>query len=187
MDARVILEVDNPERVFEKIAARVSARLGEAFEVLGGDERPVACERESRPPGLSLWVGDCGRLRTTAVEEGPVGRPAATTGERWWRLAPLGGEGSRGLLAHRMVLESRLAAFAVAAAVQLGEGLEGAPLPELDRPTAQQLRALGRRAGEARRGEPLDWAVERVVADLYDWPVSELVSLQQRFRSEGPR
>ena len=86
----------------------------------------------------------------------------------------------------RPILESRIVGVAVAFRLEspspepgeLGRAVASIPLPSVDRPFGRQLALLWRRSRSAEAPASVDWAIERVVAELYNLEISELVALQ---------
>ena len=115
------------------------------------------------------WSASRVRLEVRDEEE-PVGRVGGGPGES----------------VVRPILESRLVGVAVAFrlesrspdAGELGRVVASIPLPSVEPPFGPQLELLWRRSRSTDAPASVDWAIERVVAELYNLEISELVALQ---------
>jgi hypothetical protein len=160
----------------------VSGTVGDVFRV---DEPPVQqslVDSGDPPDGAGAFyarVDAFGRFRTRDVDlRGADG--AELRGPRWLFRTESEVSGPK-RSAYRVVIESRL--FALAAGSVYGEAasaseIESAPLPVPGRSVCGQLEAV---VAGGRRSERADWAAERIVAELYELKLPELVVLQQAF------
>lgn len=173
---------DDLDALAADVRERCSGAVADVFQV---EESPAqqslaeVHEGGESSGGFRAAVAASGRLRTEALEPPEPG--LSDRDQVRWRFVPVADVSDRTYSSYRTVIESRV--FATVAGTALGRRpsageLESAPLPALDRSVRQQLEAI---AGNRPRSDRGDWAVERVVVELYRLTLPELVVLQQAY------
>lgn len=174
------------DNLWDRMESSCGARLARHVGVLpaGADEQA----RSDRPVFSLHWVTDQRRLRArTSPVEGD--EASARSGVAVARLI-VGSdraEADEEPAATRAILESRIVGQVLAegrseAAPPTPELIERLPFPNPEPVFAEQLAILARRAAE---GGEIGWAIERVVAEMYELELDALVDLQARIRAGG--
>lgn len=173
------------ENLWEHMESVCSARLARHFGILPPDDRDRP--RAGRTVFALRWVAEAPRLRVRERPETPDEDPPSA-GREIAHLIARGDqmEADEQPAATRAVLESRIVGLALQSRADEGKRpdpslLERLPFPDPEPAFARQLAILAHRASEE---AGVDWAVERVVAELYDVPLEQLVDIQARLRPE---
>jgi len=174
------------ETLWQHMATFCGARLGRHFGVVPADDGEES--RAGRRVFTLRWPADQSRLRMrerpVSATDGSevVGRDVADLIARGDQL-----EGDRQSAVPRAILESRIVGLALAGRTDDGGRPEPALLERLPFPSPEPVfrRQLAILAARSADDPEVDWAIERVVAELYELPLEQLVDIQTRLRAGG--
>ena len=174
------IDGSNVADLWQRMERTCGTRLGRLYRVLplDGGERPAF-----EHPDFTVW-SFAGDLRF-GTRDGWGGEAGAGGGDERCIAVACETDRAEEIAAARAILESRIVALAMTE--ERSEGASRAGLPRLPFPSPEpvfvdQLAALFEHGGASRQGA---WAIERVVADLYELDLEALVDIQTQIRPGG--
>lgn len=173
------------ESLWSHLESVCGARLGRRFGLVAAGDRERSYA--GRTAFVLRWAPDAPRLRMREISETPDGDETAAA-EIARLIADVDKmEADEQPAVTRAILESRIVGLALEGRTGEDERpgpalLERLPFPMPDPVFARQLAIL---AGRSASDTGVDWAIERVVAELYALSLDQLVDVQTRLRAGG--